>query len=1088
MKKIYKALFCTMCASALISCVDEKFNEPQDNLPSDGYELQDFTAVTCDTKTSFDEVSGNTIWSKGDQIGIFWNGGDGTAALKGEGGQTTGNFSGAVPQGQTVNYAVYPAGYATVEGSTMMVTIPAEQEGTFAAGNIAVAAVDGNKISFNNVNAFLCVQLVSDDVTKITVESVGGQALAGTVPVTFADGIEISEVENVSSKVTMTAGAKRRYYVSIVPGVTHDGGLLMTYYKGEEVSGTYFLDKDLGIVANKIYNFGEFEPDGNYYVAAEAKGKKNGLTWNDAISVSQMMAMVENAKTDAAVLAGINGATFHIAAGEYVLADAAVELAYDNDEQVKLTFKGGYDADGARDLENNQTAFSGNSAHGILNVTGGIDVTFDGIAFIKSQTAEANACALLCTGATTSVTLVDCEFSGNKNTAKVDGAALMVGISDAPCGSFKATGCLFEGNEAEHCAAMCVTKSTVEVTGCTFHNNTARDKAAAISIGGAPSEFKDCVFSDNHAWNYGTVHHYSGQVNFTNCQFLNNGSGNDGGALVSSGTGGMKIKNSVIKGNTAKYGPAVEIWGKTFVEISDTEISDNYASEYAGAVYTECTMNLSRCTVKNNSAKKWGGAVFCTANSARVQIYGGTFEGNHCPSTGGAVCIERGGLVIAKSNGAGTLFKGNYSESDNGGAISFMLDGEKADLTTVLSCTGATFEENYSGTLAGGAIHIARGTANIDECTFKGNYTNKKGGAAMNVVGGDKDKVVVTVANSVFEGNYNTSAAYTDDAYDNDYGAVHLGTRGAFHADNCKFIGNYTGTHDTNTTCNGGAVGIDSYGDYRFNNCHFENNRATRGGAIYAAGYLMKLYMNGCTFRGNWISEKGGTTLHLFEAGDVAIHNCSIADDTYSVAGTGADASWIYGYYLHSSVLFSNNSFIGSPRCGSGKSVNTASGGGIINLPALYDGDSYYGAKKHYFINNIIATENPSVNKAIVNYGSSASGIERTAVMYHTKHSGITGSGSVSYGESPASDGFSGTSACFGDLEWNATDNFWYWNGTIKAGNNTTMADGATVKSKISEANSDFSAWLEEKGALDTDQLGSARSGSWWPGAYQKGL
>jgi hypothetical protein len=55
------------------------------------------------------------------------------------------------------------------------VTVPAEQNGTFSAGNIAVAEVgEGNSLAFNNVNAFLCVQLVSDEVTKIHVKSVGG--------------------------------------------------------------------------------------------------------------------------------------------------------------------------------------------------------------------------------------------------------------------------------------------------------------------------------------------------------------------------------------------------------------------------------------------------------------------------------------------------------------------------------------------------------------------------------------------------------------------------------------------------------------------------------------------------------------------------------------------------------------------------------------------------------------------------------------------------------------------------------------------------------------------------------------------------
>ena len=270
MKKIYKLFLCAVGVMMLFSCVKENFEQPQVNeTPEvnetpDGYEMVEFSATTVDTKTTVevnaDGTHGATLWAKGDQLSIFWDNGKGTADLDGEGGSYIGKFKGSVPQGVKATHAVYPSSVeASVDGNTVKVTIPAEQPGTFAAGNISVAEVaEDNALAFNNVNAFLCVQLVSDEVTTIHVKSVGGYALVGTVPVTFTgDGAEIAAAENTSSEVTMTAGARGHYYISIVPGVTHNGGLLMTYYKGDEVTGTYHLTKKLSPVANKIYNFGD---------------------------------------------------------------------------------------------------------------------------------------------------------------------------------------------------------------------------------------------------------------------------------------------------------------------------------------------------------------------------------------------------------------------------------------------------------------------------------------------------------------------------------------------------------------------------------------------------------------------------------------------------------------------------------------------------------------------------------------------------------------------------------------------------------------------------------------------------------------
>ena len=74
--------------------------------------------------------------------------------------------------------------------------------------------------------------------------------------------------------------------------------------------------------------------------------------------------------------------------------------------------------------------------------------------------------------------------------------------------------------------------------------------------------------------------------------------------------------------------------------------------------------------------------------------------------------------------------------------------------------------------------------------------------------------------------------------------------------------------------------------------------------------------------------------------------------------------------------------------------------------------------------------------------------------------------------------------ADLGSLAWDASNFVWKWNGTVAGGFTPITSSG--FSSAIGSASSSFKSWLEEKGVLGKDQLGTDRgSGSWWPGAYQ---
>lgn len=417
MKSIIKSLTYAVLTAAIISCqaqlVEEEIEIPTEvNEPSEEMILQTFTAITGDvTKTTMDG-SGNTVWVTDDQIKVYCTDGSSSSVTLSDGaGTKTGVFSGMVPAGKTGAYAVYPASVTSsvdIANSKVTVTVPNEQTldeatGGFTTGNIATSIVDaGNKLKFQNVNAFLSVT-VSDAVTKVVVESVDGTALASDVDITYpadpADPIAYSNSGTEYSSITLLLpGEAGTYFFSVVPG-THTKGLKFTYYTGSYTeTGTYYLNKSLAIERNDNWQFGAFEPTKDYYVKASGSGG-NGLSWSSALTPIQMWNMITLAAAGSdddkkvALFDAIDGATFHLGAGDYNFG-AAASLAVSEASTLNLTFMGGYPADGgARDLANNATTFTGDDDsdgtgdHRILVLDGDMHIDFDGITFTKGLTS-----------------------------------------------------------------------------------------------------------------------------------------------------------------------------------------------------------------------------------------------------------------------------------------------------------------------------------------------------------------------------------------------------------------------------------------------------------------------------------------------------------------------------------------------------------------------------------------------------------------------------------------------------------------------------------------------------------------------------
>lgn len=694
------AVLITAVFSCQISIVEEDSGIPEEVLPQEELVLQTYTATTGDvTKTSMDG-SGNTVWAAGDQIKIYYTDAtSGNVELSDGVNTKNGVFSGMVPAGKTGAYAVYPAAIASsvdIANNKVTVTVPEEQAldaetGGFTTGNIATSIVDaGNNLKFQNVNAFLSVT-VSDAVTKVVVESVDGTTLASGVDVTYpadpADPITYSNSGTEYSSITLLLpGEAGTYYFSVVPG-THAKGLKFTYYTGSYTeTGSYYLNKSLDIERNDNWQFGAFEPTKDYYVKASGSGG-NGLSWSSALTPTQMWNMItlaaagsDDDKKDA-LFDAIDGATFHLGAGDYNFG-ATASLAVSEASTLNLTFMGGYPADGgARDVENNATIFTGDEDadgtgdHRVLTLGGNMNVTFDGISFVKGKVTDENGGALNIANTGTWL-FKGCTFSDNeatKDSKNTHGGAIY------SAQSIEIEECTMSNNGASYgaCVAVSGNGKIAVVRGGTFQNNAAAGNGGAIQVeNGAYLEINDDgVLTTN---------------------FLNNTAVSYGGALdietnIKKGETNV-IKNAVFKGNQSAYGGAVEVYGG--------------AGKTTKANFNNCTFGGTGDGEPNQSTGDGdgvGGGAFFLEEDVYVVIDGSDFINNSAKKLGGAVF----GFGDAHAIINNSKFIGNHGHT--GGAI--YTEGAPHESPT----TFPMFE--------------------IDECSFDGNYITSGYGCTINING-----------------------------------------------------------------------------------------------------------------------------------------------------------------------------------------------------------------------------------------------------------------------------------------------------------------------------------------------------------------
>ena len=283
-----------------------------------------------------------------------------------------------------------------------------------------------------------------------------------------------------------------------------------------------------------------------------------------------------------------------------------------------------------------------------------------------------------------------------------------------------------------------------------FVNGYTNTKGGAIVVSAKYVTFDKCVFENNYAMlSSGAIHTPNNAISakgmvVKNCNFTNNGAGIAAGALGIFGTDFL-IDNCIFNSNYVKgdgecFGGAIQIgldiepsYGdvKNCIFVNNKAISSsglghagagcvrngssycncifiNNSADWGAALTYHASGNLDNCSLINNTATKYGGAVAIMLNyldSMNLNITNSIFKGNKAP-LGGAVKLDGFNIKIEES-----IFEDNCA-SEYGGAVNINA--------TNVKIINSKFNRNIAN-INGGAIFIEGKDTEIRNSKFIAN-------------------------------------------------------------------------------------------------------------------------------------------------------------------------------------------------------------------------------------------------------------------------------------------------------------------------------------------------------------------------------
>ena len=571
------------------------------------------------TRTILDGTTVN--WAAGDQIALIWNGGN--AVSKGYDVTKENNFEFDTEPGEGNLFAVYPGDLSAVyDGSDFKVTIPAAQTGKFEDAAIEVAEVsEGASVAFKHLGSLLEVTVSDENVSKIVISAYGGEKLAGTVPVTFADGVPVAgDVTDGTSTVTLSVTGAGTYYASVLPGTYEQGFYVELRNNADQVIGNKIGGKTLVLKRRDLMGLGIIGAGVGKFVTVSGSGAHDGSTWDNAMAWTD----VETEKGTV----GLSGA-YYLAGGIY--SPNALDLGSGT-----FAMYGGFDPNSTgtdlsrRNTDTYVTAFDGGGNLRIMVWNNeNLSTSFDGVTFRNASSSAANNVgSALILEKCFSAKFHNCKITGNTKSSKTINFGGTVRVN---CDNISFTKCKFLNNSCTgYGGVFCIVKPiTLVCEDCDFENNSAPYGGVMWCADNIRAEvkMKRCSFISNVSTSQGilTLGKSSGVYELIDCDFENNSAAN--GCLYCVGSSMVKMNRCHFEGNstTTKFGAIV--------------IGHESASLYANA-----------CSFYNNKNQNRGCAISCTIGN--VAVFNCVFDNNTIETVThpSIIMITSGNLLVANTS------------------------------------------------------------------------------------------------------------------------------------------------------------------------------------------------------------------------------------------------------------------------------------------------------------------------------------------------------------------------------------------------------------------------------------------------------
>lgn len=452
----------------------------------------------------------------------------------------------------------------------------------------------------------------------------------------------------------------------------------------------------------------------------------------------------------------------------------------------------------------------------------------------------------------------------SNNTAQYAGGISLFQSRDATI-----TNSTISDNTVEFAGAGIFNDQTnLTLTGSRIFRNTAGGEGGGIQNLGV-ANIRDTTISNNVAnINGGGIKNES-VMTIANSFITNNSAGQDGGGIYNQAT--LVFSGSTVSGNVATTGAGrggglANNQPTSELSISRVNFTDNRAREGGAIViFGDRFVNILDSLISGNTATEQGGGIFSVGNN--LYVSGSTIFNNQAGTIGGGL------LTFGTTAIDTTTISQNQAKTDGGGL-------HLGNTTTII-------DSNISNNQAernGGGIQISGGNVTVRNSTLSNNRASIQGGGINNTGG------ATTIQRSLIEGNkatgdgggvYNVGALNMQESSVINNAARRGG--GLTNQTGSAIVSNSAIALNTATETGGG---IFNTAPLNLTNITISGNAATEGGGIYSAGTTV---IRNNTLTNNQATNAGGGVFNRL--GTVRLQNTIVAGNRNA---TSPDAAGLF--------------------------------------------------------------------------------------------------------------------------------------------------------------------------------------------------